>query len=628
MKQRTALALLAAFALVMVGFSSHAFGAALSLQATSDGNTPATQFMGGDSIYLNIVVNDSVGLAGCAFTVTYDATLLDPPATTAEGTPVDNSVSSVFPFTFQSQQMHRENSAESGKVYLAGATINESTGGAKPGQTDAVLFTLIFKVKNDAPIGSIFRFRLEQTELMNPAAGYGTDVDGDGNYEPEAGDTKEPVAVLVGAVAQGEAGYDNFDCSNPPCAFPVIADNLPQNSGDLEVVSCPDADGDGLCDSVETNTGIYVDASNTGSNPNSDDSDGDGLKDGDEVNTFGTNPNNGDTDGDGYPDALDANKTTTDAPGGAGYDPDADTRKYTISGNVNYGGAATQDLRIQIYSDAQMTNLVGSANYSAPTYPKPYSIADLDAKAAYYLRAYVDANSNGAFDTGEPSGETNVAIALDMSNTNITLPLKTYLLGSGNILLGSTNTYTLIAEVPAGETLKAYNFTIQYDSSRLSVNGTSIDFTGTGLNETFPPANINTETPGQIVLNGFDTTGKTGPLTLGILRILFTGAALGDSQITITVNEFGESSQNQFPPQSVPLNISVIDMLFGDADGSQGVDIFDALVIAEFDAGVITSAEVIGFAACDVDCSDSVDIFDALKVAEYDAGLIPNLDCQ
>jgi hypothetical protein len=239
MKQRTALAFLVAFALVIVGFSGHALGANLSLQATSDGFTSATQFMRGDSIYLNIVVDDSTDLAGCAFTVTYNATLLDPPATTAEGTPVDNSVTSVFPFTFQGEEMHRENSAESGKVYLAGATINESTGGAKPGQTDAVLFTLIFKVKNDAAIGSTFSFGLEQTELMNPAAGYGTDVDSDGVYDPGDGDEKDPVTVLVGAVAQGEEGYDNFDCANPPCAFPEIQNNLPVSGEALEVVATP-----------------------------------------------------------------------------------------------------------------------------------------------------------------------------------------------------------------------------------------------------------------------------------------------------------------------------------------------------------------------------------------------------
>jgi hypothetical protein len=44
-----------------------------------------------------------------------------------------------------------------------------------------------------------------------------------------------------------------------------------------------DTDGDRLPDSVETNTGVFVDANNTGTDPNIADTDGDGIKDGDEV---------------------------------------------------------------------------------------------------------------------------------------------------------------------------------------------------------------------------------------------------------------------------------------------------------------------------------------------------------
>ncbi|MEC7638620.1 MAG: LamG-like jellyroll fold domain-containing protein, partial [Verrucomicrobiota bacterium] len=71
-----------------------------------------------------------------------------------------------------------------------------------------------------------------------------------------------------------------------------------------------DTDGDGLSDGVETNTGTYVSATNTGTNPKKDDSDKDGLADGVETNTgefvdeenTGTDPNNPDSDGDGYSD--------------------------------------------------------------------------------------------------------------------------------------------------------------------------------------------------------------------------------------------------------------------------------------------------------------------------------------
>ncbi|MFL2843104.1 MAG: hypothetical protein ACJ0BQ_01990 [Coraliomargaritaceae bacterium] len=74
-----------------------------------------------------------------------------------------------------------------------------------------------------------------------------------------------------------------------------------------------DFDNDGINDSYETNTGTYVNVTDTGTDPNVRDSDGDGIDDGYETNTgtylsssdTGTNPNIYDTDGDGINDLDD-----------------------------------------------------------------------------------------------------------------------------------------------------------------------------------------------------------------------------------------------------------------------------------------------------------------------------------
>ncbi|MGJ8724254.1 MAG: hypothetical protein ACSHYB_06835 [Roseibacillus sp.] len=68
-----------------------------------------------------------------------------------------------------------------------------------------------------------------------------------------------------------------------------------------------DTDDDGILDEFETNTGIYVNASNTGTDPNNPDTDGDDLEDGDEVfgdlfTGFTSNPLLTDTDGDNLGD--------------------------------------------------------------------------------------------------------------------------------------------------------------------------------------------------------------------------------------------------------------------------------------------------------------------------------------
>lgn len=68
-----------------------------------------------------------------------------------------------------------------------------------------------------------------------------------------------------------------------------------------------DSDGDGLPDIVETNTGIYLNPLDTGSDPNDPDSDNDGLSDGAEVLVHRTNPNDPDSDGDGYSDGYEVN---------------------------------------------------------------------------------------------------------------------------------------------------------------------------------------------------------------------------------------------------------------------------------------------------------------------------------
>ena len=75
------------------------------------------------------------------------------------------------------------------------------------------------------------------------------------------------------------------------------------NEGDdtVSVIIWPDTDGDGLLDIVETDTRVFVDARDTGSDPFDPDTDNDGLGDGAEV-ALGTDPNRADHDGDGVCD--------------------------------------------------------------------------------------------------------------------------------------------------------------------------------------------------------------------------------------------------------------------------------------------------------------------------------------
>ena len=93
--------------------------------------------------------------------------------------------------------------------------------------------------------------------------------------------------------AIGPAGSAANLTTSWPGFWPLVAGALPSldADGDLRPTYLdPDDDNDGLLDAVETGTGVFVSASDTGSSPVDADSDDDGIGDGAEV-ANGTDPN-------------------------------------------------------------------------------------------------------------------------------------------------------------------------------------------------------------------------------------------------------------------------------------------------------------------------------------------------
>ena len=102
----------------------------------------------------------------------------------------------------------------------------------------------------------------------------------------------------------------------------------------LVLFNAPDTDGDGIPDAYETNTGVYVSPTNTGTDPNKADTDGDGLPDGVETASYiyidatdtGTDPNVADSDADGLNDGVETNTGVFGGPSDTGSNPlEADT---------------------------------------------------------------------------------------------------------------------------------------------------------------------------------------------------------------------------------------------------------------------------------------------------------------
>jgi hypothetical protein len=109
--------------------------------------------------------------------------------------------------------------------------------------------------------------------------------------------TEDTIRFFVDDIQVAESGYSSGNetfmiraVSENGYSFLAYVDNVRVLRDTPPVDPSVDTDGDGLSDSVETNTGVYVSPSDTGTNPNNADTDGDGVNDGDEVSN-GTDPN-------------------------------------------------------------------------------------------------------------------------------------------------------------------------------------------------------------------------------------------------------------------------------------------------------------------------------------------------
>jgi hypothetical protein len=125
-----------------------------------------------------------------------------------------------------------------------------------------------------------------------------SDADGDGladSYEQQIieADPNDAITTLQEVIPGDD--FDNDGSTNEQ-----ERDNNTDPTND-------DTDGDGLLDGAETNTGTFLNSSNTGTNPIRPDSDGDSISDGDEVigvSGFVTDPNKSDSDADGFDDDV------------------------------------------------------------------------------------------------------------------------------------------------------------------------------------------------------------------------------------------------------------------------------------------------------------------------------------
>jgi hypothetical protein len=285
-----------------------------------------TTFEPGDSFYLYVKVDDATDIAGAALTIEYNKDVLEIAEDNEDGedyfvagenAPQDGIFCNVITHEQVSAVPsigNKDTFADDGQLLVSGATVDSSTGsGANTGPQN--LFKFKMKVKDGLSPGGPYDIVVKQSEILNAAAGWGTDSTGDGTK-----DKAELVPAIVGAHGIGSTEWGTSDLSDD--FFEITATFA--SAAQVTVVGFDDDDNDGLRDRYETNTGVWVSSTDTGTDPWNDDTDDDDLKDGVETNTgsfvdasdTGTDPHDADTDNDKRDDgqevALGANPFVQD----------------------------------------------------------------------------------------------------------------------------------------------------------------------------------------------------------------------------------------------------------------------------------------------------------------------------
>ncbi len=112
-------------------------------------------------------------------------------------------------------------------------------------------------------------------------------------------------------------------------------------------------------------------------------------------------------------------------------------------------------------------------------------------------------------------------------------------------------TIRLNAEVPAGETLKVYEFTLIYDPNVVEIVS-AVGTPGSSLPAIQP--NIETNT---IAVNAFTTDGVQGPATVGIVDVTLKGGQVGVFDFGVTSDIFNDGTNEFKPSYANPLTVTV-----------------------------------------------------------------------
>jgi hypothetical protein len=191
-------------------------------------------------------------------------------------------------------------------------------------------------------------------------------------------------------------------------------------------------------------------------------------------------------------------------------------------------------------------------------------------------------------DDGTPNmtDEETISITVTPPDEN-TAPVLA-VIGSKTVTAGTPLTFTIIADDNEGDTLT---------------------FSATGLpaGASFDPAT-----------RKFSWTPAAGDVSA--------------TPYTVTFKVTDDGTPNMSDDEAVKITVRSVTDKLGDVDNNNSINIFDALLVAKYDADMVDAAEL-NLANANVDCSTEatielrITIYDALKIARFDVGLVDELTC-
>ena len=176
--------------------------------------------------------------------------------------------------------------------------------------------------------------------------------------------------------------------------------------------------------------------------------------------------------------------------------------------------------------------------------------------------------------------------------------------------------------------LAAFGMIIEYDQNVVCIKKVSA-----GVDGFVAAVNIDNSL-GWMKVSGFDPDGKPANTEFHVLTITWEALTIGNSLIDITVDKMVDENYDPIgTSKGIDTNIKIIKHTgilrvsgeTGDVNNDGGVDIVDALVVAQYYVGLNPSN--FDLSSADTDCDGNVDIVDALVIAQYYVGLISSFPC-